>query len=270
MRKCSECNEEIEDQFDECWRCAGVELLEDEKKDISITDMDPTVFMKNEKVIICESENDCLLIDPMKHAVDNPYRARKRYPKEGLIISALSLGFTLFVTVLYFTVFPILIRIFAGAGPAPRVIMGGLLITLFFGGIYGSMKGIQIALFRPNIKTPESSLQTFFDSISLGLYERAYNLLTDAGQADENIAIHDKDSFEKAWVEFSNAYSFIDYDSDDVRRIDISDSSVLLFVPLFFKDKKSEDKKVCFESRFLFLKMRSAWFLANGFICQML
>jgi hypothetical protein len=73
--KCSKCDEEIEDQFDECWNCSKDKLTKHDAllatapEEIGAKD---EIEVKDNNIIIYKFANGNVSIDPREHHVSNP------------------------------------------------------------------------------------------------------------------------------------------------------------------------------------------------------
>jgi hypothetical protein len=216
---------------------------------------DPKIFLENEKV-------------------SDPKRINKSFFKLG-IKHAFKMSL-LFVA--SFIVYLLLRRLFYNS-PAPIFIINGIFFVLLIGSIVGILKGLKIAIKKPDQTKPDYALREFLVSIDDSIYERAYNLLTDNAQIVGNISLPkinlyaskmpeinftDLDSFSQFWSNLPFAISFDNWRKSFNTILSTEDYCVIS-VPIKFRDKNAKNIGI-FENRFILVRRFNAWFLSNGFI----
>ena len=152
----------------------------------------------------------------------------------------------------------------------------GAILGLFYFLVVHNFMAVLASLFKPNLKTPEKAVKSFFSSIKKGLYERAYNLLTDNARKLEliefpvetemqkempDVYFHNFETFENFWskLEFSWDLDFIQpkcKENDDslaIVEVEVSPNNLLA-------------GKHNFKAEFVLIKKDEYWFLCNGFL----
>ncbi len=154
-------------------------------------------------------------------------------------------------------------------------IAGGML-GLFYFLVIHNFQAVLASLFKPNLKTPEKAVKTYFSSVKKDLYERAYNLLSDNAQELEmikfpvetemqknmpDVYFHNLESFENFWskIKFSWDLSYI---QPKCKKKD--ERSAIVEVEI--TPTNNDTNLYGFKAEFALIKKDDYWFLCNGFI----
>lgn len=152
----------------------------------------------------------------------------------------------------------------------------GAIFGLFYFLVVHNFMAVLASLFKPNLKTPEKAVRSFFSSIKKGLHERAYNLLTDNARKLEliefpvetemqkempDLYFHNFETFENFWSKLG-----FSWDLDMIRpECKKKDDSLAIVEVEVFPNNISAGKHY-FIAEFVLIKKDGYWFLCNGFL----
>lgn len=155
--------------------------------------------------------------------------------------------------------------------------LGGAAIGLAYN-LWLKLKALSSVIIKPNLKTPQKAVKSFLSSLKNGLYNQAYNQLTDNAQIQNKIDMPRENEMQKKMpdLQFENLDGFVRFWSSidfpwelsefsTLKQQDIDDNISLIDAKISIKRTIHQPGETDFVAKFLVFKIGDLWFLGNGF-----
>jgi len=233
-----------------------------------------------------------VVIDPRSHLVSQPARSERRWIRDAFPVVLGVLPNVVGVAFFSVLLMAIKLRIDPDSSSRAGNFVVGIIILYMLGSLLEEIVraccAVRVVCRTPVKETPEAVLQTFAESVCLGLYRRAYDCLTDVGQHQEPVHLARLSDASKKLPtpSFVDLRGFIHYwqempgfgfQTDQVTVVNAGKGgwpyaygeaaaklTVVVILTVDTPSGKAQEDRIMAE--FAAVKRGGRWFLANGFV----
>jgi hypothetical protein len=206
-------------------------------------------------------------IDPSAHTVKEPSLALHQDIKAGIKTGTCRIIGIVIVVSIIICIAGLINNKVVNYFAAGTILVGAL-------GIWASIKATFVSGFKPNLRTPEGALRSYLFAIDNGLYERAYNMLTDQAKVAGDVPLPKEVSMEKAISRIVDLETFRKYWQNTGLKISDINREIMFWgqkcdeanTALFVASIPSGVTSESFNSKYVLVKRDGLWFVAHGYL----